>query len=44
MAKKNDTNIHEVMNKNRKKVVTFISLTVVASMILSLVAQFMMAF
>ncbi len=37
-------NLHEFMNKHQKKVLAFISLTIVASMILSIVAQFMMFF
>ncbi len=34
-------NMHEYMNKHRKKVLTFISLTVVLSMIVSLIGSIM---
>ncbi len=46
MANKNkqQLNLHEFMNKHRKKVLTFISLTVVASMVISLIAQALVFF
>ncbi len=37
-------NLHEYMNKHRKKILTAISLTVVASMFLSVIAQVLVLF
>ncbi len=37
-------NMHEFMNKHKKKVLSAISIMVVASMLLSLVASFILAF